>query len=155
MLTYTNKKVRSLLSLLALLLVSSFITAQQKGLKSTISGEEINFKNSSWKEVAAEAKKNNQYIFVDAYTSWCGPCKLLKSKTFKEKNAAAYFNKNFINYTIDMEKGEGIQLAKNWQVNSYPSLLFFSPDGKMVLKQIGYVDGKGLIELGQEAIAKK
>lgn len=54
-----------------------------------------------------------------------------------------------------MEKGEGIPLAKEWMINSYPSLIFFKPDGKMALKQIGYVDGKNLIELGQQAIAKK
>jgi thiol:disulfide interchange protein len=155
MITQINKKTRFLLSLVLLVLTANFMSAQQKAAKSNISKEEINFTGSSWKEVTAEAKKTGKYIFVDAYTSWCGPCKLLKSTTFKEKAAAAYFNKNFINYTVDMEKGEGIQLAKEWVINSYPSLIFFKPDGKMALKQIGYVDGKNLIELGQEAIAKK
>ncbi|WP_228409818.1 thioredoxin family protein [Chryseobacterium sp. T16E-39] len=131
------------------------MTAQQKASKNSTPTEEINFRNSSWKEVTAEAKKSGKTIFVDAYTSWCGPCKLLKQTTFKDKMAATYFNKSFINYTVDMEKGEGIQLAKDWKVNSYPSLLFFNSDGKMVLKQIGYVDGKRLTELGKEALAKK
>lgn len=153
--TQKNKKTYFLLSLLMLILAINLSSAQQKADKNNTQGEEINFRNNTWKEVTAEAKKSGKYIFVDAYTSWCGPCKLLKSKTFKDKTAGVYFNKNFINYTIDMEKGEGIQLAKNWQVNSYPSLLFFSPDGKMVLKQIGYIDGNGLIKLGQEAITKK
>lgn len=155
MITQINKKARFLLSLVLLVLTANFMSAQQKAAKSNMSKEEINFTGSSWKEVTAEAKKTGKYIFVDAYTSWCGPCKLLKSTTFKEKAAAAYFNKNFINYTVDMEKGEGIQLAKEWVINSYPSLIFFKPDGKMALKQIGYVDGKNLIELGREAIAKK
>jgi thioredoxin 1 len=155
MITQINKKNRFLLSLVLLVLTANFMSAQQKAAKSNMSKEEINFTGSSWKEVTAEAKKTGKYIFVDAYTSWCGPCKLLKSTTFKEKAAAAYFNKNFINYTVDMEKGEGIQLAKEWTINSYPSLIFFKPNGKMALKQIGYVDGKNLIELGQEAIAKK
>ncbi|MBT2623454.1 MULTISPECIES: thioredoxin family protein [Chryseobacterium] len=142
-------------SLFFLMLTSLHVQAQQKAAKNMIQKEEISFKNSSWKEVTAEAMKSGKYIFVDAYTSWCGPCKLLKSTTFKDKTAAAYFNKNFINYTVDMEKGEGIPLAKEWMINSYPSLIFFKPDGKMALKQIGYVDGKNLIELGQQAIAKK
>ncbi|WP_172279399.1 thioredoxin family protein [Chryseobacterium sp. LAM-KRS1] len=151
----THKKYQLLYSLLAFLFTVNFYTAQQKTAKANISPEEINFRNISWKEVSAEAKKSGKTIFVDAYTSWCGPCKLLKSKTFKDKIAAGYFNRNFINYTIDMEKGEGIELAKDWKVNSYPSLLFFDPNGKLLLRQIGYVDGKGLIELGKEALEKK
>ncbi len=54
-----------------------------------------------------------------------------------------------------MEKGEGIELAKKWDVNAYPTLLFFTPDGKMVMKQIGFVNGKNLVEIGKEVLSKK
>ena len=102
-----------------------------------------------------EAKKSGKFIFVDAYTSWCGPCKLLKSTTFKDKKAAAYFNMNFINYTTDMEKGEGPTLAEKWNITAYPSLLFLNPQGIMVLKQVGYVNAETLVEFGRQALLKK
>jgi len=115
----------------------------------------IHFTEGRWKDIAAKAKESGKYIFVDAYTTWCGPCKLLKSKTFLEERAGAYFNAHFINYTVDTEKGEGIQLAEQWDVTAYPTLLFFNPEGKLLLQQVGFVNGDKLIEFGKQAKAKK
>ncbi len=117
--------------------------------------KEIIFSSGKWKDIAADALKNSKYIFVDAYTSWCGPCQQLKDVTFKSKDAADFFNRNFINYTLDMEKGEGVELSDVWNVFSYPTLLFFNPEGKMVMKQTGYVDEKQLITIGKEALMRK
>lgn len=117
--------------------------------------QEIRFVSGKWEDIIAKAKKDGKYIFVDAYTSWCGPCRELKDVTFKDKNAANYYNREFINYTVDMEKGEGTQLAERWDITAYPSLLFFTPEGKMVMKQVGYVDGKHLLEFGKQALARK
>ena len=117
--------------------------------------EKISFITGTWEQVAALAKKNGKYIFVDTYTAWCSPCRQLKNVTFKDREAAAFFNGNFINYTVDMEKGEGVELAEKWDVTEYPTLLFFTPEGKMVMKQIGYVNGKQLIEFGKQALAGK
>jgi uncharacterized protein YyaL (SSP411 family) len=60
-----------------------------------------------------KAKKENKLIFVDAYASWCGPCKLMVKNIFPLKTVGDYYNSHFINAKIDMEKGEGIELAKN------------------------------------------
>ena len=117
--------------------------------------KEIKFTEGGWKEIVELATKNNKYIFVDAYAVWCGPCKMLKSNTFKEMEVGSFFNDNFINVTIDMEQGEGELLAKDWDVEAFPTLLFFNPQGDMVLKEIGFLDGKKLIRLGTEALVKK
>jgi thiol:disulfide interchange protein len=118
----------------------------------------IGFAQGKWQDITALAKKEGKYIFVDAFTTWCSPCMQLQKVTFKDAAAAAYYNTRFINYTIDMEKGEGMALAEKWNVNEYPTLLFFSPEGKLVKKQIGYINGKQLIDLGTDvltAIEKK
>lgn len=119
------------------------------------SAKEIIFVDGKWKDVAAQARKSGKYIFVDAYTTWCIPCRQLKNVTFKDKGAAAYFNKNFINLAVDMEKGEGIALGEKWNIMAYPALLFFTPEGKLVMKQIGYIDGEQLVEFGKQALARK
>jgi thioredoxin-related protein len=116
--------------------------------------QEIDFTNGKWSEIAAKAKKVIN-IFLWMLIQLGAPCKLLKSKTFKEKEAAVYFNKNFINVTIDMESGEGIALAEKWKVTAYPTLLFFTPQGKLVMTKIGFVNGKQLIEFGEQASKKK
>jgi thioredoxin 1 len=154
---YQIYKIKLMMGILLLAFTTGVnVFAQQKSaIKKGDAGQEIAFENTSWKDVAAVAKKSGKHIFVDAYTTWCGPCKLLKSTTFKDKNAAVFFNNNFINYTADMEKGEGLMLAEQWNITAYPTLLFFSPDGKMVLKQVGYVDGEKLIDFGKQVVAKR
>lgn len=139
-----------------LLVIAGPVSAQQlTTTRNSAFVKEIVFRNAKWAAIAAEAKKSGKHIFVDAYASWCAPCKLLKSTTFRDKEAAGYFNTHFINYTADMEQGEGIELAEKWEITAYPTLLFFTPDGKIVLKQVGYIDGKKLFQLGQQALGKR
>lgn len=142
------------LALVASLLVCIGLISFAKKSEHTSKDQEIVFTSGPWKEVAAMAKKSGKYIFVDAYTTWCGPCKLLKSKTFKNKDAAAYFNKHFINFSVDMEKGEGINLANQWNVTAYPTLLFINPDGRLMMRQVGYIDGDKLVDFGRQVRSK-
>ncbi|MGH2624349.1 MAG: thioredoxin family protein [Sphingobacterium sp.] len=147
-----SKIMTSLLFFLAL-----FVGAGAIGQTNEVSNRSkgIKFMHGNWKDILAKAKKSGKYIFVDAYTSWCGPCKLLKSKTFVEDKATVYFNDHFINYTVDMEKGEGPKLAAQWEVTAYPTLLFFSPDGKLLMRQVGFVNGDRLVAFGKQAKTKK
>ena len=150
-----QKKNLTFAILLLTITIGSVLGQEETIVKDGYSKQEIIFTNNMWKKVAEDAKKSGKYIFVDAYASWCGPCKQLKSTTFKDKDAAVFFNNNFINFSTDMEKGEGVALSEEWEITAYPTLLIFSPDGEIVMKQIGYVDGKKLIEFGRQALAKQ
>ena len=116
--------------------------------------QEITFIENSWKEALKQAKLQNKLLFVDAYASWCGPCKMLKLSTFRNAKAAAFYNANFINVSIDMEKGDGPFLASDWQIQAYPTLIIFDPDGKPVLGTVGFISAKDLIKFGTAALAK-
>ena len=69
-----------------------------------------------------QAKKENKLIFMDCYTSWCGPCKMLAKEVFTDPDVAAFFNEKFVNAKVDMEKGEGPALKKQYGVNAFPTL---------------------------------
>lgn len=124
-------------------------------IKKNAKKNEIVFTNTSWGDAVKIAAKNHKYIFVDAYASWCGPCKLLKSTTFQDKEAANFFNENFINLSIDMEKGEGADLAALWQVQTYPTMIIFDSSGKPVLGTVGFLEPNDLIKFGKQALDKK
>ena len=87
---------------------------------------------------------------MDAYASWCGPCKLMEKNVFTDKNVADFYNKNFVNARIDMEKGEGRDLAIKYGVRSYPTFLFLNGEGDVVGKELGYIQSKEFLELGQK-----
>lgn len=88
----------------------------------------IEFEHTSWSEVVKKAKALNKPIFVDVYTSWCGPCKVMAAQVFTRPEIGAKYNQGFVNVKIDAEKGEGIALAKKYEVKSYPNYLFIDPN---------------------------
>ena len=112
----------------------------------------IKFGKQSFAKTLEQAKKENKLIFLDAFASWCGPCKLLDKNVFPKKEVGDYFNANFLNLHIDMEKGEGIEIAKKYSIYSYPTLLFINGDGKVVYKAAGYMSPQELISIAKEAV---
>lgn len=113
----------------------SFIAFAQDG---------VNFENLSFREALEKAKSEHKYVFVDCYTSWCGPCKNMTQNVFPRKKAGDYFNPKFVCVKYDMEKGEGPELGKQFEVRAYPTFLVLDADGKLLHKVIG---GYGLDEI--------
>lgn len=111
----------------------------------------IQFTDQSWDAVLQLAKEQNKLIFLDIYASWCGPCKMLKKYTFTDEEVGKYFNDNFINVTVDAERGEGRTLASQYEIRAYPTLLFVNADGTVRKKLIGYRDGKQLLNDAKRA----
>ncbi len=119
-----------------------------------IHAQGIDFFEGSWHEALALAKKENKIIFVDAYTPWCHPCKRLKKEIFPQKKAGDYYNKNFINLSINLEDWRGLVFSLYYKVNAYPTLLFIDPEGKIILESKGFKNVYNLIKLGKRAISK-
>ncbi len=115
---------------------------------------EIVFIEQDWAKTQQLAKENHKLIFVDLYATWCGPCKMLKRNTFSNKEVADFFNANFINASIDVEKGVGVTLAEQYNVSMLPTLVVAREDGKPVLFTTGYLDPKELMKFAKAAIDK-
>lgn len=111
----------------------------------------IKFEDSNFAAIVAKAKKENKLIFVDAYASWCGPCKLMVKNVFPLKAVGDYYNSHFINAKIDMEKGEGIELAKKYNVKAFPTYLFINGKGEAVHRTLGYVEENDFIQFAKDA----
>lgn len=103
----------------------------------TSAQEGVNFRNLTFTEALAQAKQENKLVFMDCYTSWCGPCKNMTEKVFPQKAAGDYFNPRFVCVKYDMEKGEGVELAKQFDVHAYPTFIIIRPDGTVQHKLVG------------------
>lgn len=113
----------------------------------------IDFTSGSWKSVTEQARQENKMIFVDCYTTWCGPCKKLSKEVFPLPEVGEFFNAEFISVKIDMEKGEGIELKELFDVRAFPTLLFFDNDAKEVHRIAGYRSGENLIAEAKTAMS--
>jgi thiol:disulfide interchange protein len=126
------QKIHLLVYLFLGVIISSFI----KRPDSTDQG--IQFFQGTWKEAVAKASEEKKCIFLDAFASWCGPCKTMDNEVYTDSAVGNYFNKKFIAIKIDMEKGEGPELAKRLpSIDGYPSLLFFGADGHLTKTILG------------------
>tara|TARA_B110000037_G_scaffold73775_1_gene88597 strand:+ start:218 stop:1417 length:1200 start_codon:yes stop_codon:yes gene_type:complete len=118
-----------------------------------INAQGIAFFKGTFEEAKAYAQKEDKLIFMDAYAAWCGPCKRMAKNVFPTKEAGDFFNENFVNVKMDMEKGEGRPLAKKYSVGSYPTLLFLDYNGEVVYQTKGARrDAASLIALGKKAL---
>lgn len=104
--------------------------------------------NKPWKEILQLAQKENKLIFMDCYTSWCGPCKALAKNVFTQEKVGDFFNPRFINVKYDMEKGDGKMLNEQYKkhIIGYPTLLLINAEGKVLQQLAGYKDADELIE---------
>jgi thioredoxin-related protein len=112
----------------------------------------MNFETGDFASVLEKAKKENKIVFVDGFTTWCGPCKMMTKNTFTNDSVANYFNERFVNYKLDMEKGEGIEFAKKYEVHCYPNLLVLDASGNLIHRSAGYLDPKTFMAFGRDAL---
>ena len=102
-----------------------------------LTAQGISFMDNDLEGALAKAKAENKVVFVDAYTTWCGPCKWLAANVFTNDTLGEFYNKQFVNLKLDMEKGVGVEFAKKYEVRAYPTLLFISPRGEVVSRVVG------------------
>jgi thioredoxin-related protein len=119
-----------------------------------VDAQGIKFFKGTWEEALAKAKEEEKVIFVDAFAVWCGPCKRMAQQVFPKKKVGDFFNANFINVKMDMERGEGLSFRKKYPVSAFPTLFFIDGNGKVVHKQKGAQQEDGLIKLG-EMVSRK
>jgi uncharacterized protein YyaL (SSP411 family) len=119
-----------------------------------ISKTEIDFFKGTWNEAIAKAKRENKPIFLDIYATWCGPCKMLKEKTFTNGEVVQFYNSHFINVSLNGEKGDGVVLAQKYQIPGFPSLLILDSDEIPLYASAGYMTPEDLINFGKEGLKK-
>jgi thiol-disulfide isomerase/thioredoxin len=111
----------------------------------------IEFTTEDFTGALAKAKAEKKMIFMDCYTTWCGPCKMLSAQIFTQDAVADYFNANFISVKMDMEKGEGPALQQKYGVKAYPTLLFINPASEEMHRAMGFISAEKLIAAAKKA----
>src|ERR1700753_698476 len=106
-------------------LVPFLLQAQEKG---------IQFQHElSWQQIQAKAKAENKYIFMDCYTTWCGPCKMMATQIFPLASVGTAMNDKFVCVAVQLDTTskdadrikawyqDGHDLAEKYQIRAYPT----------------------------------
>ena len=133
----------------------AFVTSTTSSLKDTVvsEGAGIKFSKMSLEAAKKEALKTGKLIFIDAHTSWCGPCKKMAATSFMDAAVGELFNDNFINLKIDCEQdADGPEISRLYKISAYPTLLFIDGKGKSVKQAIGFKTEDQLVALGNSVL---
>ena len=73
----------------------------------------VNFQDLTFEQAVEKAAKMRKQIFVDCYTSWCGPCKYMSNTVFPQEKMGDYMNPKFICVKYDMENLKKVKGLRN------------------------------------------
>lgn len=120
-------------------------------------------------EAVEAQKKNNKPIFIDAYTVWCGPCKMLDKNTFSDAEVAKVLNEKYNPVKFNAEGNETIvfngktytnpkyvesrknsrnglhEFARVIGVSAYPTMKVLDASGKATKNIVGYRNAQQLL----------
>jgi len=135
----------------------------------TFAAQAQEIKWMSMDEALAAQKKKAKPIFMDVYTDWCGPCKMLDKNTFHDKDVVEYINANYYAVKFNAEgqssvtykgkkyanpnfiaerKGRNAvhEFAMFLKVQAYPSMMVFDSKGEVKAPIVGYHQPQQLLE---------
>lgn len=119
----------------------------------------------SWEQVKQKAKEENKFIFIDAYATWCAPCKKMDKEVYTNDTVADFFNERFISFKLQMDSTArdnsevkslyafAKKISNDYKVTGFPTLLFFSTDGVLTGKELGFRNSSVLIQSAEVAMS--
>lgn len=113
---------------------------------------EFDFFEGSWNQALIKAAEEKKFIFVDAYTEHCLPCKMLDRYVFTNEEVIQYYKEHFISVKMDVEKQENADFTSTYKVDILPTLLYFSPDGKYLTSKTGSQSAFEFLQQGAEIV---
>jgi len=97
---------------------------------------QTNFRQISFEASIEAARKEHKLVFIDFYTDWCGPCRMMARDVFPQKELGNYLNNRFVSIKLNAEK-EGRELARFFEVTAYPTFIIVDTNKKVMMKKVG------------------
>lgn len=98
------------------------------------------FVDLSFDDACKKAADEGKLVFIDFYTTWCPPCRLMDQTTFKHAGVTKLLAEKVVALKVDAEKDR--ELARRFQIHAFPTFLFVKPDGTVAGRTMGYRDAK-------------
>jgi len=136
----------------ALMFLSIMILFSCKSKKQVVESNISFTKEESLSYILDKSKAEDKLVFMDFYTDWCLPCKMMEDDVFSDKQIANFFNDNFINMKINAEKKEGPDLSLIYNVRGFPTLIFVNSKGEEILRKEGMLYHTALMDFANQAL---
>lgn len=150
------RTIKISIKLVVILFFFESVQAQDKGIRFE--------HNIHWQAVLTKARAENKYIFVDCFTTWCGPCIYMSKEIFTKETVGEFYNEKYINFKLQFDSSnndtdeirfqyeDAVLINKKYKIEGYPTYLFFNSEGELVHRDGGGCDEKEFIAKGMNAL---
>ena len=123
--------------------------------KDTKKVQQISFFQGNLEDALAEAKCQGKPLLIDFYTEKCAPCRQMDKETFSDKNIIDFTTQNYVAYKVNGDDEQGKDIANVYGIKAFPSFYFYSPNGEIVGKEMGFMNAKDFLGKMQKYNPKK
>lgn len=119
--------------------------------------EGMKFFKGTFEAALVQAEQEQKKVFVDVYTTWCGPCIVMQETVFPQPEVGEYFNARFINFKFDAENEDenGPELAARYDIGVYPTYLILEHDGTEISRANSAMSGPQFVTLVGRMLGEK
>lgn len=111
----------------------------------------MNFYDNSIDKALQKAIKEKKNLMIYFYASWCGVCKKMKEEVFSNTRVNTFYNANFVNMALNIEK-EGKSLSEKYEVSGFPAMIFINEEGKIIQKIVGFKNVDEFLDIGKKIV---
>lgn len=119
--------------------------------ESYASDTSIVFRNIMYSEIFDMAKNEKKKVMLYFNFDGCSACEEMKINVFTNQIVRDYYNSEFVCFSINILKGEGVDLRKYYDIQICPTFLFLTQNGERIHKIVGEYDKDDFINEGKKA----
>ncbi len=94
--------------------------------------------DQDYKSAVQQAIDEDKLLFIDFYTSWCGPCKKLDKLIFQNDSIQSILGKHFVLLKYNAEIDSVFHLSKKHHIRSYPTAIVLNQKERIVNRKYGF-----------------
>lgn len=137
-------------------LVLLFTGCSNEPIEKEAASNGMEFFEGAFENALQLAANEEKLVFVDVYTTWCGPCIVMQDTVFPQPKVGEFFNSRFVNFKLDAEKEaqNGPEIAAKYEINVYPTYLILDSDGHEIARASSLMTGDQFITMVSQMLGE-
>jgi len=109
--------------------------------------QSVEFFKGNFQSLKEKAAKEEKLCIVEFFIYGCKPCKRMEQETLSDEYLMDRLDSRFLFYKIDAFSvtDQGFELAKQYNIQAFPTILILHADGTILSRMEGFVDTQTML----------